>query len=666
MTKSQRVATAVTAAVLLLEVGTMVASTFVDRWIDDLGYGDQVDSIPPEWVWLACGAVLAPGVVGLAIVRTHPRHAVGWLFTGLSFALILSLAFDQWFALAAIVEPPKVGGAGAAALLADKVFFPWWPLLTLILLLTPTGTYLSPRWRTVGRVSVVATLVSFGLSVTGNGELNAPYNRVDNPLTIDAIGGPARVGGLLAFLVVAGCLIASGASMVLRWRRAEGDARRQLLWLSFAAALLPAVIPVHLYAVVNDDNALILITVGLFLVLIPVTAGLSVLRYRLYDVDRIVSTTTTYSVLSVLLAAVYAGIVWIGSRVSWDTAPSPATTAAVGAVTSALLFAPLRTAVQQRVDRRFNRRAYDAGRVVRRALAEDRAGLDPEAVLRVALADPSVSVSYPGIDGPVDGSGALAGSEPHQVEVVRRGRTVAWIGFDPLRTDEATVTRASALVAAELDNTRLRAELQRNLAELTESRSRIADAQRQERKRIERDLHDGAQQTLLALAFDLQSAQLNGDADRMHHALVAGATSARDAARELRDLANGLHPQALVEGGLAAVLDDVARHSPVPVQVNAPSGRWEPAVEFTAWLVVAEAVVNAQKHAEAARIDVDVRQDGGHLLLRVADDGRGGADQSSSGLRGLRDRVEASGGTVTISSDPGIGTTLEAVIPCAS
>ena len=224
---------------------------------------------------------------------------------------------------------------------------------------------------------------------------------------------------------------------------------------------------------------------------------------------------------------------------------------------------------------------------------------------------------------------------------------------------------AAALAAAELDNTRLRAELVHQVEEIAASRARLAGAQRRERRRIERDLHDGAQQSLLALAFELQSAQLNGDPERMRQALAEGADAAQAAVRELRDLANGLHPAALADGGLAAALDDMARHSPVPLRVQVEGGRLDAGTEFTAWSVIGEAVVNAQKHAAAHGIEVDVQRQNGDLRLRVHDDGRGGANPDGPGLRGMRDRVEAARGRLTVTSGAD-GTTVEAVLPCGS
>ena len=198
------------------------------------------------------------------------------------------------------------------------------------------------------------------------------------------------------------------------------------------------------------------------------------------------------------------------------------------------------------------------------------------------------------------------------------------------------------------------------------SRRRLAEAQRTERRRIERDLHDGAQQRLLALAMDLRSADLSGNDARMRQALSDGAAAAQSAVRELRDLANGLHPAALVDGGLPAALDDLARHAPLDLRLDVDVPRLDAEVEFTAWLVIGESVVNAQKHAYATTVTVAVRQRERQLHICVSDDGGGAANPDGPGLRGMRDRVEAAGGRLVIDSPAGSGTTIEAVLPCVS
>jgi signal transduction histidine kinase len=152
----------------------------------------------------------------------------------------------------------------------------------------------------------------------------------------------------------------------------------------------------------------------------------------------------------------------------------------------------------------------------------------------------------------------------------------------------------------------------------------------------------------------------------MRSALAAGATAAQSAVRELRELANGLHPAALTDGGLPAALDDLARHSPLRLELDVQVGRLDPAVEFTAWLVIGEALVNAQKHSRATRVRVGVARQDRTLGIAVCDNGRGGANPDGPGLRGMRDRVEAAGGTLEIVSRSGSGTTIRAELPCVS
>ena len=407
---------------------------------------------------------------------------------------------------------------------------------------------------------------------------------------------------------------------------------------------------------------------GGFVVLVPIAAGLSITRYHLYDVERILARTTTYVGLTVLLIGTYALIVWFGARGAQRWSTSPAIAATVGALAVAAIAAPAQRAIQDLIDRRFNRRRYDAVRLVGAELADERAGRDLEALFRRAFDDPSVAVAYPGArpDTWVTDTGLAPPDMADWVDVARHGRVVARIGYDPARTDAEVVGAGARIAAAELDNAGLRAELARRLADVESSRRRLAEAQRTERRRIERDLHDGAQQRLLALAMELRSAQLSGNDERMRQALSDGATAAQSAVRELRDLANGLHPAALADGGLPAALDDLARHSPVDLHLDVDVPRLDPALEFTAWLVIGESVVNAQKHANATRVAIEVHQHDCQLRIRIRDDGGGAANPDGPGLRGMRDRVEAAGGTLVIDSPAGGGTTIEAVLPCAS
>jgi signal transduction histidine kinase len=419
----------------------------------------------------------------------------------------------------------------------------------------------------------------------------------------------------------------------------------------------------------RSGNASITIwATGGFVVLVPVAAGLSIIRFQLYDVERVLARTVTYSVLSAVLVMTYAIVVLVATRGVGTWSGSPVVSATLGAVTAAAVAAPLRAGLQDVIDRRFNRRRHEAVRVIRTALFDERAGVDVQQVFRRAFGDESVTVVYPGQE---PGAWLTAGgftppTVAAHVDVGHHSRLVARVGFDPTLNDPETVTAGASVAATELDNARLRAELSRQVAEISASRQRLAHAQRAERSKIERDLHDGAQQTLLALAFDLQAAALNGGEHRLREALSAGVIAAGDAARQLRELANGLHPAALNDGGLPAALDDLARRSPVPLRVRADVPRLDAGMEFTVWLVACEAVVNAQKHARATRIEVDLTIEDHMLRLRVCDDGIGGANPEGPGLRGLRDRTETARGNLMLCSEPGRGTRIDVSLPCGS
>jgi signal transduction histidine kinase len=208
------------------------------------------------------------------------------------------------------------------------------------------------------------------------------------------------------------------------------------------------------------------------------------------------------------------------------------------------------------------------------------------------------------------------------------------------------------------------------VSQLTETRSRVVDAAEAERRRIERDLHDGAQQRLVALAMDLGRAQEKFDTDpEGARALVDDAhREAKQALVELRDLARGIHPAVLTDRGLDAALSAVAGRSPVPVRLSIDVGeRPDPTIEGIAYFVVCEALANVAKHAGARRASVTVARRGTQLLVEVTDDGHGGADETTgSGLVGLRDRVEGVDGWLHLSSPLGGPTTLLVELPCAS
>jgi signal transduction histidine kinase len=224
----------------------------------------------------------------------------------------------------------------------------------------------------------------------------------------------------------------------------------------------------------------------------------------------------------------------------------------------------------------------------------------------------------------------------------------------------------SKLTETELENVRLDAELQARLDELRESGARIVEAEDSARRKLERDLHDGAQQRLVGLALDLRLARsrIQTDPEAAAELLDQAQTELGRATEELRELARGIHPAVLSDRGLEAAVDTLAARAPFPVDVDARvNGRLPDPVEAAAYFVVAEALTNVARHADADRAEVGIRQDNGRLRVEVRDDGAGGADPSGSGLRGLSDRVTALDGSLEISSRSGRGTTVRALIP---
>jgi signal transduction histidine kinase len=296
-----------------------------------------------------------------------------------------------------------------------------------------------------------------------------------------------------------------------------------------------------------------------------------------------------------------------------------------------------------------------------------------------ALEDPSLEVAFwlPERSDYVDGAGkrvALPEEGPRRAvtRLSKDGSPLAVLVHDPsLRDEPDLVEAAGAAARLALENARLHAEVHAQLEKVKESRGRLAAAADHERRRIERDLHDGAQQRLVALALELRSAKgrLGGEFDPEVDELLASAVEElQNAVAELRELARGIHPAILTEGGLAAALDSLAARSPVPVTVSSElDGGLPDNVEATAYFVVSESLANVAKHAHATTASVEARREDGTLVIAVADDGVGGAVlDRGSGLRGLVDRVEALGGQLRIESPTGGGTRVVGEIPCES
>jgi signal transduction histidine kinase len=304
---------------------------------------------------------------------------------------------------------------------------------------------------------------------------------------------------------------------------------------------------------------------------------------------------------------------------------------------------------------------------------EGRGGLRD--ALAEALGDPTLELLFwlPERRTWVDAAGSpielpAAGSGRACTPVEEDGRPLAMLVHDPSLADDRELVRAVGGAASlALANELLAAELRAKVQELRASRARIVESADNARRRIERDLHDGAQQQLVALSLALRLARsrLEDDPPAARELLDAASHELDSAIRDLRELARGIHPAVLSDRGLTAALEALAQRTPLPVEIGAtPERRLPEPVEAAAYYVVAEAVTNVVKYAEATHVRVDVSRSDGQVVVQVADDGIGGADpDKGSGLRGLSDRVEALDGRLEVRSERQRGTQVRAVIP---
>jgi signal transduction histidine kinase len=316
-------------------------------------------------------------------------------------------------------------------------------------------------------------------------------------------------------------------------------------------------------------------------------------------------------------------------------------------------------------------------RNITRLIAQISAGADIEAVrraLRGALDDPTLEIidlSADAVDveaADATGDEATWQSADRIVEFIRTegGSPIAVVLADPaLERYRSLFDAAVQTSGLALQNAQIQAQAAREkLDQVRASRSRIIEATDAERRRIERDLHDGVQQHVLGLAAQLTAAVHRTDDPAAHEAFLEARDGLREVLAKLRDLAHGIHPAVLTQGGLRPALEDVAERLPLPVRLTIPATRLSPAVEATAYYVACEALANAVKHAQATSATVTVEIAGSDLTMSIADDGVGGADSPGRGLLNIVDRVGAFDGEVTVVSPAGAGTRLEVRIPC--
>jgi signal transduction histidine kinase len=655
---------------------------------------------------LTISFILFP-IVGYLLTTRRPDNPVSWLTLGVGAALGLS-TFLEGFASYAI----HTGNGGShLGQIAESVDQPLWiPILvvpvTFLLLLFPEGHLPSPRWRWFAWVVGVGTVFVFLAILVSPG----PLTESDFPDLQNALG----IEGLRTFLSIAEVsiivlpigVVGSLASLVIRFRRSTGIERLQLRWLVTAAATVGIL---YAFALVLSFNStwtssstpgwlvvLQTLAVGSF-GLIPIAIGISVLRYHLFDIDLVINRALLFGAMAIFITAVYVAIV-IGAGALVGRQASPVLSAAAAGVV-ALAFQPARRRAQRLADRlvygqratpyevlsEFSERighSYANDELLPRmaqALGEGTAAARVDLWVRIGDELRADAVWPLGAESPApliaaDAEGSVSATsmlEPirHQGELLGALSVEKRPGEPLTPTEEKLVRDLAAQAGLVMRNVVLTEQLMHTIDELRASRQRLVTAQDEGRRRIERNLHDGAQQQIVALTIKLRllSQMIDRDVQRASSMVADLQTDANDALEQLRDLARGIYPPLLADQGLAAALQAQATKASVPTVVRSDGiDRYPADIEAAVYFCVLEALTNVAKYAKATAAEVTVSQVDAELRFDVTDDGAGFEAQASTygtGLQGMADRLDAIGGTLQVCSSPGSGTTIEGRIP---
>jgi signal transduction histidine kinase len=626
-----------------------------------------------------------------ATIASRARNPIGWIFLSvIAFFSIGSVA--GYYATLALVRHPGRLPFGVAAAWIDRwVMVACLTPFILVFLLFPTGDTPTRRWRWL--LWTILSLIGLeiaGLALTPGRMTGAFANlqpvRVVNPLGLPVARSVMDVVTVIIGLALFVSGLASVAALIVRYRRAAAEERQQIRWLAYVGLATTVSILLGFAtdpggrghgALVVVNNVLFLTTFVLLVLGIPIACAVAILKYRLYDLDVVVKKSIVFAALAVFIAAVYAAIVGgVGAVVG---ARSDTTLSFVAATALAVLFQPARERARRLADRIvYGKRAtpYEVLSEFSERMGETFATDDilPRMAAIVAggtgASSAAVLLDLGGRLREVARStpNGTATGERHEFEVRHQGELLGAIAVempasDPMNPSKEKLVRDLAAQAGlVLRNVRL-------IEDLRASRQRLVAAQDEERRKLERNLHDGAQQQLVALAVQLRLAEqmVGKDPDKERELLHRLQGAAGEALEELRDLARGIYPPLLADKGLAAALEAQARRSPVTVSVDADGvGRYPQEIEAAVYFCSLEALNNIAKYAKATSASMRLRRENGHLRVEIADDGVGFdpvAAREGTGLRGMADRLDAVGGRLEISSTPGTGTRIAGIVP---
>jgi hypothetical protein len=365
-----------------LTVSGLAGGFWLDHLLRQAGRPDLA-LLTPGTAYPVLVAVAGIATVGAVLAGRRPRHPVGWLLLALALSVAADGVTDGYARYGLLASPGAVPAVGHVRALGNT--FALWPAcIGFILLLTPTGTLPSARWRWWAWIAVAAPLSWQAAAVLGFEMVEfPPFYSTRNPFFVPALAAPARIIAFPAVMVTLLSVVVGGASLVVRFRRARGEERQQLRWVTSAAVVAAAGIPVAVAGISIDSQAVVGVAVLGSAAVLCLAITAAILRYRLYDLDRIVSRTVAYGLLTLLLGLGYAAVVLGLGRLL----PEGSTlTVAAATLAVAALFQPARRRIQQVVDRRFNRRRHDAGRIIEAFGAHLRDQVDLDALRGELLA----------------------------------------------------------------------------------------------------------------------------------------------------------------------------------------------------------------------------------------------------------------------------------------
>jgi signal transduction histidine kinase len=667
-------------------IGIVVA---VDIW---LGSNRPATAVPygPGFV-LYMATFLCPAPVGALIISRRPRHPIGWIMLAIGLVSALEGLFGEG---ARQLYAPKPELGAAFFLFSNWLSRVVLVLYGILLLLFPDGRLPSRRWRPVVIVGVLAMTASSALDVITPGPL-ADYAMVTQPRNPFGIPLPDLAGhilGLTFFIGMFGFLLLSIVSVGLRFRRADPELRLQLKWFALAGSLLVA----------TEVGANVFIpagswpppAVGLAELIaagaVAVAIAIAILRHRLFDIDLVISRTVAYSALAGVITAFYIAVVaGVGGLLAAGS-ESRLVLAVVATAFVAVAFQPLRT----RLERLANRLVYGVRAVPYEVLADFTSRLDGEqSSLQLLPVMARMLAQGTGSDAATvwlheNGRDVAAGSFPEHQDVAPDTATrsillqhagailglltvVRRSGEALSPTEERLMDGLASQAGLVLHSAGLQDELSRRMIELRQSRHRLVAAQDEARRRLERDLHDGAQQNLVSLRMKLGlAASLAHDKPGSVEPLLQEMQSELgDALESLRNLARGVYPPLLEAEGLRAALRARARQVPISIDVQCGPERYPRELEGAVYFCCSEALQNLSKHSRATRGSLRVWCEERRLCFEVGDNGRGldaAGARSGSGLQNIRDRLDVLGGSADVNSAPGSGARVTGWVPLST